>query len=115
MLLYEDQLRLSRAQAAAIDEAIGTTAGHPQQVCAAVDGWTGRQRQRPAAPQRPPAQEVDFAAQRNSQARQAAISRAWAAGGSRNLPVRTGRVSNEKRSLGHLRLANQMMFRGVPG
>src|SRR5262245_12554648 len=79
MLLYEYKLRLSRAQAAAIEEAIRTTQfirnkclrlwmdGHGvsasdlQMLCARL------------------AYEFDFAAALNSQARQAAASRAWAA------------------------------------
>ncbi len=79
MLLYEYKLRLSRAQAAAIDEAIrttqfirnkcvrlwmdgrGVTANDLQVLCARL------------------AHEFDFAARLNSQARQAAASRAWTA------------------------------------
>jgi putative transposase len=79
MLLYEYKLRLSRAQAAAIDEAIRTTqfirnkavrlwmdgrgvsANDLQLLCAHL------------------AHEFDFAARLNSQARQAAAARAWAA------------------------------------
>jgi putative transposase len=79
MLLYEYTVRLSRAQAAAIDEAIRTTqfirnkavrlwmdgrsvsANDLQTLCARL------------------AQEFDFAARLNSQARQAAAARAWAA------------------------------------
>ena len=79
MLLYEYKLRLSRAQAAAIDEAIRTTqfirnkavrlwmdgrgvsATDLQVLCARL------------------AQEYPFAAALNSQARQAAAARAWAA------------------------------------
>ena len=79
MLLYEYQLRLSRAQAMAIDEAIRTTqfirnkalrlwmdgrgvsANDLQVLCARL------------------AHEYPFAARLNSQARQAAASRAWAA------------------------------------
>jgi putative transposase len=79
MLLYEYKLRLSHAQAAAIDEAIrttqfirnkcvrlwmdgrGVTANDLQLLCARL------------------AQEYPFAAALNSQARQAAASRAWAA------------------------------------
>ncbi len=79
MLLYEYKLRLSPAQQAAIDEAIRTTqfirnkalrlwmdgrgvsANDLQLLCARL------------------AQEYPFAARLNSQARQAAASRAWAA------------------------------------
>jgi putative transposase len=79
MLLYEYKLRLSRAQATAIDEAIRTTqfirnkavrlwmdgrgvsANDLQLLCARL------------------AQEYPFAARLNSQARQAAAARAWAA------------------------------------
>jgi putative transposase len=79
MLLYEYKLRLSRAQAAAIDEAIrttqfirnkgvrlwmdgrGVTATDLQVLCARL------------------AHDYPFAAQLNSQARQAAAARAWAA------------------------------------
>src|SRR5215467_7544012 len=79
MLLYEHKLRLSRAQAAAIDEAIrvtqfirnkavrlwmdgrGVSANDLQVLCARL------------------AQEYPFAAALNSQARQAAAARAWAA------------------------------------
>jgi putative transposase len=79
MLLYEYKLRLTRAQAAAIDEAIRTTqfirnkavrlwmdgrgvsANDLQLLCARL------------------ASEYAFAARLNSQARQAAASRAWAA------------------------------------
>jgi putative transposase len=79
MLLYEYKLRLSRAQSAAIDEAIRTTqfirnkalrlwmdgrgvsANDLQTLCARL------------------AQEYPFAARLNSQARQAAAARAWAA------------------------------------
>jgi putative transposase len=79
MLIYEYKLRLSRAQAAAIDEAIRTTqfirnkavrlwmdeqgvsANDLQLLCARL------------------AHDYRFAAQLNSQARQAAASRAWAA------------------------------------
>jgi putative transposase len=79
MLLYEYKLRLSRAQAAAIEEAIrtsqfirnkalrlwmdgrGVSANDLQVLCARL------------------AQEYPFAAALNSQARQAAASRAWAA------------------------------------
>jgi len=79
MLLYEYKLRLSRAQAAAIEEAIRTTqfirntcvrhwmagrgvkANDLQVLCARL------------------AQEYPFAAALNSQARQAAAARAWAA------------------------------------
>ena len=79
MLLYEYKLRLARAQAAAIDEAIRTTqfirnkalrrwmdgrgvSAHDLQVlCARL------------------AHEYSFAAHLNSQARQAAAARAWAA------------------------------------
>src|SRR5262245_43309310 len=79
MLLYEYKLRLSRAQAAAIDEAIrasqyirnkalrlwrdgrGVSANDLPFLCARL------------------AQEYSFAARLNSQARQAAAARAWAA------------------------------------
>jgi putative transposase len=79
MLIYEYKLRLAHAQAAAIDEAIRTTqfirnkcvrlwmdgrgvsANDLQLLCSRL------------------AHEVDFAARLNSQARQAAASRAWAA------------------------------------
>ena len=79
MLVYEYKLRLSRAQAAAIDEAIRTTqflrnkalrvwmdgrgvsANDLQLLCSRL------------------AHEYPFAAQLNSQARQAAAARAWAA------------------------------------
>ncbi len=79
MLLYEYKLHLSRAQAAAIDEAIRTTqfirnkalrlwmdgcgvsANDLQVLCARL------------------AHDYSFAAQLNSQARQAAAARAWAA------------------------------------
>ena len=79
MLLYEYKLRLTRAQARAVDEAIRTTqfirnkalrlwmdgrgvsANDLQLLCARL------------------AQEYPFAAALNSQARQAAASRAWAA------------------------------------
>jgi putative transposase len=79
MLSYEYKLRLSRAQQAALDEAIrttqfirnkclrlwmdgrGVTANDLQVLCARL------------------AQEYAFAARLNSQARQAAASRAWAA------------------------------------
>jgi IS605 OrfB family transposase len=79
MLVYEYKLRLSRVQAAAIDEAIRTTqfirnkavrhwmdgrgvsANDLQLLCARL------------------AREFDFAARLNSQARQAAAARAWAA------------------------------------
>jgi putative transposase len=79
MLLYEYKLRLSHAQTAAIDEAIratqfirnkavrlwmdgrGVSANDLQLLCARL------------------AQEFDFAARLNSQARQAAAARAWAA------------------------------------
>ena len=40
LLVYEYKLRLSCAQAAAIEETIRTTAVHLQQVRAPVDGWT---------------------------------------------------------------------------
>ena len=45
MLLYEYKLRLSRAQAAAIDEAIRTTQFIRNKCRAPVDGWAGRERQ----------------------------------------------------------------------
>jgi putative transposase len=79
MLLYEYKVRLTHAQAAAIDEAIrttqvirnkalrlwmdgcGVTANDLQVLCACL------------------AQEYPFAAALNSQARQAAASRAWGA------------------------------------
>jgi putative transposase len=79
MLLYEYKLRLTRAQARAVDEAIrttqfirnkalrlwmdgrGVTANDLQLLCARL------------------AQEYPFAARLNSQARQAAAARAWAA------------------------------------
>src|SRR5215471_629301 len=79
MLIYEYKLRLSRAQAAAIDEAIratqfirnkalrlwmdgrGVTANDLQVLCSRL------------------AHEFDFAAHLNSQARQAAAARAWTA------------------------------------
>src|SRR6516165_8112647 len=79
MLIYEYKLRLTRAQAAAIEEAIrttqfirnkavrlwmdgrGVTANDLQLLCARL------------------AHDYPFAARLNSQARQAAASRAWAA------------------------------------
>ena len=44
-----------------------------------MDGWAGCERQRPAGPLLPPGSRVPFAAALNSQARQAAAARAWAA------------------------------------
>ena len=79
MLLYEYKLRLSRAQAAAIDEAIRTTQFiRNKAVRLWMDGWGVSANDLQVLCARL-AQEYPFAARLNSQARQAAASRAWAA------------------------------------
>jgi putative transposase len=79
MLLFEYKLRLSRAQAAAIDEAIRTTQ-FIRNKCVRLwmDGRRVSANDLQALCSRL-AQEYPFAARLNSQARQAAASRAWAA------------------------------------
>ena len=77
MLLYEYKLRLSPAQAAAIDEAIRTTQFIRNK---AVRHWMdGRSANDLQVLCSRLAQEYPFAAALNSQARQAAAARAWAA------------------------------------
>jgi putative transposase len=79
MLLYEYKLRLSRAQAAAIDEAIRTTQFiRNKAVRMWMDGRGVSANDLQVLCSRL-AQEYSFAARLNSQARQAAASRAWAA------------------------------------
>src|SRR6516165_5449712 len=79
MLIYEYKLRLSRAQAAAIDEAIPTTQFiRTKAVRLWRDGRGVSQNELQVLCARL-AQESSFAAALNSQARQAAASRAWAA------------------------------------
>ena len=58
MLLYEYKLRLSPAQASGDRRGDPHDAVHPQQSPAPVDGWAGRERQRPAAALRPPGARV---------------------------------------------------------
>ena len=79
MLLYAYKLRLSRAQAAAVDEAIPTTQLiRTKAVRLWRDGRGVSQNDLQVLCARL-AQESSFAAALNSQARQAAASRAWAA------------------------------------
>jgi putative transposase len=79
MLVYEYKLRLSRAQQTAIDEAIRTTQ-FIRNKCVRLwmDGWgvSANDLQTLCAHL---AHEYSFAARLNSQARQAAAARAWAA------------------------------------
>jgi putative transposase len=79
MLILEYKLRLSRAQAAAMDEAIRTTQ-FIRNKCVRLwmDGWGVSANDLQVLCSRL-AQEYPFAAALNSQARQAAASRAWAA------------------------------------
>jgi len=79
MLLYEYKLRLSRAQSAAIDEAIRTTQfirNKALRLWMDGRGVSAKDLQTLCARL---AQEYPFAARLNSQARQAAASRAWVA------------------------------------
>ena len=79
MLLYEYKLRLSCAQAAAIDEAIRTTQFiRNKAVRLWMDGWGVSANDLQLLCARL-AHDYPFAARLNSQARQAAASRAWAA------------------------------------
>jgi putative transposase len=79
MLVYEYKLRLSRAQETAIDEAIRTTQ-FIRNKCVRLwmDGWGVSANDLQTLCARL-AHEYPFAAQLNSQARQAAAARAWAA------------------------------------
>jgi hypothetical protein len=79
MLLYEYKVRLSRPQSCGDRRSHPHDAVHPQQSPPPVDGWARRQRQSLQLLYSRLAQEYPFAAQLNSQARQAAASRAWAA------------------------------------
>jgi transposase len=79
MLHYEYELRLSRTQEVAIDEAIRTTQFiHNKALRLWMDGRGVRATDRQVLCARL-AHEVDFAARLNSRGRQAAASRAWAA------------------------------------
>ena len=79
MLIFEYKLRLSRTQATATEEAIRTTQFiRNKAVRLWMDGWGVSANDLQALCSRL-AQEYSFAARLNSQARQAAAARAWAA------------------------------------
>jgi hypothetical protein len=78
MLLYEYKLRLS-PPTRGDRRGDPHDAVHPQQSAAPVDGWAGVSANDLQLLCARLAQEFDFAARLNSQARQAAASRAWAA------------------------------------